>query len=97
MPYLKLYRIQIEGKDDSGPWKVRRLEGGLIYEEEGAQRFGELCLHIIKMVQSKPNEYGLEYLTPNGFLFEKTEERVLTYLLDVHNANIRRAGLLALV
>ena len=80
--------IEISGKDNDGPWEVSRIDEGKLGEKRTAQRFGELCIYVIKMIKGRDINYGIEYMGPNGFIFEKTEEGVLFHIVETHNRAI---------
>ncbi len=78
--------IRISGKDDEGPWDVQRIEGGLLTSDiRKAHGFGALCRYVIEMIEGRYLNYGIDYQGPDGIIFEKTEEDVLFYIIDVHN------------
>ena len=77
--------IEIRGKDNDGPWEVSRIDEGKLGEKRTAQRFGELCIYVIKMIKGRDLNYGIEYCGSDGFIFEQIEEEVLFHIIDTHN------------
>jgi hypothetical protein len=88
------YRIQIEGENDAGPWKVRRIDDNKVAEERSANRFAELCLDTVGLLGRRENKYQLEYLSGKEILFEETEEKLLKYLVSVHNLRVNSVELM---
>jgi len=82
---MKENYIQINGKNDKGPWEVIRFDKDELPFGRKAERFGGLCKEIIELLKGQNVEYSIEYKSPHGFVFEETEEKVIYYIVDSHN------------
>ena len=81
--------IKIDGKDDKGPWTIKRIEGTTISRKETAHRFGVLADYVRDFVKSQDKIYNLEYMGENRRIFEEPEERVLFCIVHYHNSLVR--------
>ena len=81
----RMYRIEILGKNDKGPWDIKRVEKGVYTESEKAERFGGLGNKIINLLKGQDHLYGIDYQGENGRIFEDSEEAVIEYIVNSHN------------
>lgn len=76
--------IEISGKNDKGPWTVKRIEPETCWETE-AYRFGELTNDIIELIKGRNVVYEINYKGSHGGIFEESEKNVIYYIVNTHN------------
>jgi hypothetical protein len=77
--------IDIKGRDDEGPWIVKRVVGALETSGIEVSRFGVLCQEVIKLLEGQERVYGVNYRSPNGRIFEDSEQNVIYHIVNTHN------------